>query len=87
MGVGLVGLGLAALLPGWLEAALVVVGMTALVGLAVAHAVYKALRSRVSKPEVCGTPEELNPRCGTCHARSFRPYQPGGLADRYTPKA
>ncbi|MBK6616229.1 hypothetical protein [Ottowia sp.] len=26
---------------------------------------------------------ERNPRCGTCHAKTFCPHQPGGIADRY----
>jgi len=82
--LGIIGIGLAAFMPKGLGYAVFFVGLSLMIGLAIAHAAYRALRSRVSEPEACKTSESPNPRCGTCHARSFCPYQPGGFADRYT---
>jgi hypothetical protein len=82
--VGLGAVAISAFLPAVIDAASIVVGVTVWIGLTVAHVVYRSLRSGVSHPDAYGTPDELNPRCSTCHARSFCPYQPGGIAERYT---
>ena len=82
--IGFAGFALAGFLPHGYGIALVLVGVTGLIGLSFAHGVYKALRSRQVLPDTCETHKALNPRCGTCHARSFCPYQPGGIADRYS---
>lgn len=74
-----------------LMATILCLALTSLIGLRIAHALYRKLRLRTkSAVEVstsCASAHELNPRCGTCHIRSLCPYQPGGIADQYTPPA
>jgi hypothetical protein len=85
--IGMAGTGLSLLLPGEMRYALPVLGLSSIISLSIAHATYTTLRARTPKPEACATNDELNPKCSTCRVRSFCPYQPGGFADQYTPKA
>jgi hypothetical protein len=61
-----------------------IVAVALYVGLTLSLKIYAALRAPHELPDACETRAELNPRCSTCHAKSFCPYQPGGIADRYT---
>jgi hypothetical protein len=61
-----------------------IVAVALYVGLTISFKVYSALRVPHELPEACETRAELNPRCSTCHAKSFCIYQPGAIADRYT---
>jgi hypothetical protein len=70
------GIGLAWFLPKGLGFGLLLVGLTLFVGLAIAAEIYRRLRERHCEPEAGQTPEELNPRCGTCHAQ-FLPVPAG----------
>lgn len=71
-------------------AGVVLVGFALLIGLWAAHKVNRKLLSwhaaSVANAQLRAQQEadKLNPRCGTCHARAFCPYQPSGFADRYT---
>jgi hypothetical protein len=80
--VGMGGVGL-----GWFAPTLVIpagiVASAVFAGLTLATKAYTALRAPHELPDACETRKELNPRCPTCHAKAFCPYQPGGIADRY----
>jgi hypothetical protein len=79
-GMGAIGLACFApslLIPGGIVAVATIIGLT------LAFKAYTALRAPHELPDACETRKELNPRCPTCHAKAFCPYQPGGIADRY----
>jgi hypothetical protein len=81
--VGMGGVAFGAFAPTLLIPAGIVAGAF-FAGLTLALKAYTALRTPHELPDACETREELNPRCSTCHAKAFCPYQPGGIADRYT---
>lgn len=75
----------AAAVPPELGVGAVAVSLALFAGLAISHGIYGRLRSG-HQPSEDRPAHELNPKCGTCHARSFCPFQPGGFADRYSAK-
>lgn len=66
-------------LPLTISSAALIVLVALVAGLAVGHYVYKAMA-----PIPSDAAHELNPRCPTCHAKSFCPMQRGGFAGRYS---
>ena len=85
--IGMAGIGLAKYLLGLeLTGAFLAVGLTGVVGLALGHVAYQKLCARTPTSKACAPAESLNSRCRTCHAKHFCPYQPGGMADKYSPK-
>lgn len=60
--------------------------LTMFAGMAVGRVVYLKLRARTGGAQDKAENDKLNPKCSSCHAKHFCPYQPGGPADAYTPK-
>lgn len=81
----LLSIGAAAFVPPELGVGAIAVSLALIAGLSIAHGIYGRLRSG-HQPSEDRPAHELNPKCGTCHARSFCPFQPGGFADRYSAK-
>lgn len=81
--LSLLGLSAATNFPAGTSLVLLVTAAAGVAGLVLAHALYTRLRPPQTEGE-CAV-DTLNPRCKTCHARAFCPYQPSGIADRYTP--
>lgn len=59
-------------------------GVLVMCGMHIAFTVHERLKARWKvSGESAQCRHERNPRCGTCHAKTFCPHQPGGIADRY----